>query len=105
MARLRWDYKGGADMLTMPGMQAEMRRRAENVQAAAEASAPVYRGPTGGRYKRSFTTTSGVRDRGRSRRAFGRVTNDAPEALYVEYGNRNTPRHRTLGRALDAAKD
>jgi hypothetical protein len=102
----RWDYKGGGEMLTMPGMQAEMRRRAENVQAAAEASAPVYRrGADAGRYKRSFTTTSGVRDRGRSRRAFGRVTNDAPEALYVEYGNRNTPRHRTLGRALDAAKD
>lgn len=101
----RWDYKGGADMLTMPGMQAEMRRRAENVQAAAEASAPVGRGPNAGQYKRSFSTSSGVRDRGRSRRAFGRVTNDAPEALYVEYGNRNTPRHRTLGRALDAAKD
>jgi hypothetical protein len=101
----RWDYKGGAEMLSMPGMQAEMRRRAEHVQQAAEASAPVGRGPDAGRYKRSFTTTSGVRDRGRSRRVFGRVTNDAPEALYVEYGNRNTPRHRTLGRALDAAKD
>jgi hypothetical protein len=105
MARLRWDYKGGADMLTMPGMQAEMRRRAENVQAAAEASAPVYRGPTGGRYKRSFTTTSGVRDRGRHRREFGRVTNDAPEALFVEYGSIHNDRYRTLGRALDAAKD
>lgn len=101
----RWDYKGGGDMLTMPGMQAEMRRRAERVQAAAEADAPVGRGPHAGRYKRSFSTTSGVRGRGRGKRAFGRVTNDAPEALFVEYGTRNNPRYRTLGRALDAAKD
>lgn len=98
-------YKGIGEMLTMPGMQAEMRRRAEHVQAAAEASAPVGRGPNAGRYKRSFTTTSGIRDGGRSRRAFGRVTNDAPEAVFVEYGSIHNDRHRTLGRALDAAKD
>jgi Bacteriophage HK97-gp10, putative tail-component len=100
----RWDYKGGGEMLRTPEMQAEMRRRAEKVAAAAEAAAPVYPGPRGGQYKKSFSVSSGVRERG-SRRAFGRVTNDAPEAFYVEYGNRNTPRHRTLGRALDAAKD
>jgi hypothetical protein len=101
----RWDYKGGGEMLTMPGMVAEMRRRAENVMGEAEATAPVGQGRHAGRYKRSFSVSSGIRGEGRSRRAFGRVTNDAPEALYVEYGNRNTPRHRTLGRALDAAKD
>jgi hypothetical protein len=98
-------YRGIGDMLTMPGMQAEMHRKAENVMGEGEATAPVYRGPTGGRYKRSFSVSSGVKGTGRNRRAFGRVTNDAPEAYFVEYGNRNTPRYRTLGRALDAAKD
>jgi hypothetical protein len=84
-------------------MQAEMRRRAELVKARAEASAPVDRtGPHPGRYKQSFRVTSGVRE-GKTRRAFGRVTNDAPEAILVEYGSRNNPRHRTLGKALDAA--
>jgi hypothetical protein len=104
MGTFRPDYKGIGDMLTAAGMRADMRRRADNVAAEAEATAPVYPGPTGGQYKRSFTVSSGVRP-GRSRRAFGRVTNDAPEAFYVEYGTRNNPRHRTLGRALDAAKD
>jgi hypothetical protein len=104
MGTFRVDYKGIGDMLTMAGMQADMHRRAEAVKAEAEATAPVYPGPTGGRYKRSFAVSSGVRT-GRSRRAFGRVTNDAPEAFFVEYGTRNNPRHRTLGRALDAAKD
>jgi hypothetical protein len=36
----RWDYKGGGEMLTMPGMQAEMRRRAEKVMREAEATVP-----------------------------------------------------------------
>jgi hypothetical protein len=105
MGTFRVDYKGIGDMLTSPGMQADMHRRAEAVKAEAEATAPVYPGPdrrvgTSGR----FAVSSGVRT-GRSRRAFGRVTNDAPEAFFVEYGTRNNPRHRTLGRALDAAKD
>jgi hypothetical protein len=104
MGTFRVDYKGIGDMLCAPGMQGDMHRRAENVAAEGEATAPVYPGPEGGEYKRRFTVSSGVRA-GRSRRAFGRVTNDAPEAFFVEYGTRNNPRHRTLGRALDAAKD
>jgi hypothetical protein len=101
----RWDYRGGGEMLTMPGMQAEMRRRAEKVMREAEATAPVGQGRHAGRYKRSFSVSSGIRGQGQSRRAFGRVTNDAPEALFVEYGSIHNDRYRTLGRALDAAKD
>jgi hypothetical protein len=101
----RWDYKGGGEMLTMPGMQADMRRRAENVMGEAETTAPVGQGRHAGRYRDSFSVSSGIRGQGRSRRAFGRVTNDAPEAPYVEYGSIHNDRYRTLGRALDAAKD
>lgn len=105
MGTFRPDYGGIGAMLRSSEMQADMRRRAERVAAAAAESAPVYEsGPHPGRYKRSFTVSSGVRE-GRSARAFGRVTNDAPEAFFVEYGTRNNPRHRTLGRALDAAKE
>jgi hypothetical protein len=100
----RWDYKGGGEMLTMPGMEAEMRRP-EKVMAEAEATAPVGRGRHAGRYRDSFSVSSGIRGEGRLRRAFGRVTNDAPEALFVEYGSIHNDRYRTLGRALDAAKD
>jgi hypothetical protein len=30
---------------------------------------------------------------------------DMPTALFVEFGTKNNPRHRTLGNALDAAGD
>jgi hypothetical protein len=104
-ARYKASYAGIGEMLCAPGMVADMRRRAEAVQAVAENSAPVARtGAHRGRYKAAFRVSSGIRE-GRTRRAYGRVSNDAPEALIVEYGNRNTPRHRTLGRALDAAKE
>lgn len=107
MARItHWDYEAfGEAVLCSPEMVAEMHRRAERVKDAAEATAPVYeQGPHPGRYKESFEVTSGVKE-GKTRRAYGRVTNTAPEAIYVEYGNTNTPRHRTLGHALDAAKE
>jgi hypothetical protein len=93
-------------MLCSERMQAEMHRRAEKVAAAAELDAPVgsTSDPHAGRYKASFSVDSGVRE-GKTRRAYGRVTNDAPEAVYVEYGNKNIDPHHTLGRALDAAKE
>lgn len=99
-AGYRADYSGIGDMLTAPFMVAEMRRRAEKVKARAEALAPV----DDGEYKRSFDVSAGVRE-GRHRRAYGRVTNTAPHAFYVEFGTTDTPRFRVLGRALDAATD
>lgn len=100
MSKYQQSYRGIGDMLSMPAVQAEMLRRAEKVKALAEAAAPVYEtGPHPGRYKAAFEVSSGVR-RVPSRRAYARVTNTAPEALFVEYGNVNTPKHRTLGRAL-----
>jgi hypothetical protein len=99
------DFEGIGEMLCSPEMVAEMRRRAEAVKAVAVAAAPVYeQGPHPGRYKESITADAGVRQ-GKTRRAVGTVTADSPEAIIVEYGNSRTPRHRTLGRALDAAAD
>jgi hypothetical protein len=98
VSSFRLDVAGFGEFLCGPAMQAEMRRRAEKVKARAEATAPVDRNSRhAGRYKRSFRVVSGVRE-GKTRRAFGRVVNDAPEATLVEYGSRNNPRHRTLGR-------
>lgn len=81
-------------------MKAEMVRRAEKVKAAAEADAPVYTG----RYKDSFKIESGIRDEP-TRRAYARVENDSPEAVYVEFGTKNNEAHHTLQRALEAAGD
>lgn len=103
MAGYEASFRGIGEMLCMPGMVADMRRRAEKVKDFAEGSAPVDDGgPHPGRYKAAFRVDSGVQQ-GRTRRAFGRVTNDSPEAFYVEYGNRHVHKHRTLGTALAAA--
>jgi len=105
MSRFDADYKGIGEMLCSPEMQADMKRRAENVMAYAVATAPYDpHSKDGTHYKDSFTVDSGVRE-GKTRRAYGRVTNDDPAAFYIEYGTSDTPRHRTLGRALDHAKD
>lgn len=105
MSTFNADYEGIGEMLCAPFMVAEMRRRAVKVEVRAEATAPEYaEGPHPGRYKAAFRVESGVRH-GRTARAYGRVVNDAPEARWVEYGSKNNPRRRILGRALDAAKE
>jgi len=105
MGTFRASFEGIGTMLCSPEMQAEMRRRAEKVKAAAEAMAPFDPGSKDGtHYKDSFTVESGVRE-GKTRRAYGRVTNDDPAAFYIEWGTKDTPRFRVLGRALDHARD
>lgn len=98
------DYEGVGKLLCGPEMQALMRERAELGAQRAQSTAPVdAASPHPGRYRESFVVESGVRE-GKTRRAFGRVVNTSPEAILVEYGSRNNPRHRTLGRALDFLK-
>lgn len=82
-------------------MAAEMYERALRVKARAEETAPFDPDdPDGTHYKDSFDASAGLRED----RAYGRVENtDMPTALFVEYGTKNNPRHRTLGNALDAA--
>ncbi len=99
------DYEGIGEMLTSDFMQGEMRRRAENVAELARATAPVgpEDDPHRGLYRDSFVVSSGIQDR-ETRRAYGQVTNDAPYAIDLEYGTSATPKFRTLGKALDAAR-
>lgn len=102
MAKYKASYKGIGDLLSAKFMQAEMYNRANKVKAVAEAIAPVGDGPDAGEYKASFEVSSGVRTEP-TRRAYGRVENTSDHAFYVEYGTKDTPRHRVLGRALEAA--
>lgn len=107
-ADFRASYHGVGEMLRSPWMQAEMRRRAEKVKAAAEAIAPVG-DPAydrhAGRYKASFVVESGSRGGFKRDRAYGKVTNSAPYAIWVEKGNSRTPAHHVLRRALKAAEE
>lgn len=102
MARYRASYTGIGEMLRSRMMQREMYNRANKVMAVAEAIAPVGDGPDAGEYKSSFEVESGVRQ---GERAYGRVTNTSEHALWVELGTSDTPRHRVLGKALEAAGD
>lgn len=97
----RASYSGIGKMIRSPQMQAEMRRRAERIKAAAVITAPVDTG----QYEHSFRVTSGARGGLKKDRAYGRVTNHAPHAFYVEFGTSKTPAHHTLRRALRAARD
>jgi hypothetical protein len=99
--RFRASFSGIGKMIRSPGMQAEMRRRAEKVKAVAEATAPAE----SGEYKGSFRVTSGARGGWKEDRAYGRVTNTSEHAFYVEFGTSKTPKHETLRRALRAAGD
>jgi hypothetical protein len=91
------------NVLKADWMAAEMYERALRVLARAEATAPFDADdPDLVHYRDHFSATAGLR----TDRAYGRVSNDdMPTALFVEFGTKNNPRHRTLGNALDAAGD
>jgi hypothetical protein len=104
MARYRQSYAGVGDLLRSDMVFVEVVRRGHDVAAEGERIAPVDEdGPHPGRYKAAFSVEADRRGGARQDRAVARVVNDAPEALAVEFGNRNTPQHATLRRALDAA--
>lgn len=98
MATFKSSYPGVGEMLRAAFMQAEMRARAEKVKAQAEVTAPVDDGD----FAASFVVSSGVQHH-KTARAYGRVTSEDPAALWIELGTSDTPRHRTLGKALGAA--
>lgn len=103
MSTYKPNRKGFDDeVLCAPFMVAEMAARAARGKAAAEAVAPDA-APLGVGFKYSFVVESGVRKR-KTRRAFGRVTNTDPDAVYIEFGTKDTPAHRTLGKAADAMR-
>lgn len=106
MSTFKASYAGIGEMLNAPWMVADMHARAERVKVRAEATAPYDRNdPDGIHYRDAFEVESGKHGGVHHDRAYGRVTNTDQAALAVEYGNRNTPRHATLRRALEAGRD
>ncbi|WP_306317206.1 MULTISPECIES: HK97 gp10 family phage protein [unclassified Streptomyces] len=98
-ARVKLKRKGVGEMLRMESMQAEMERRAEVIKSVAVAISPVYRGPTGGRYKASWKVSSRKRGGVRKNRATATVRNNSYYARWVEYGTERVPAHHVLLRA------
>lgn len=110
-------FAGVGAMLRSDFMQAEMGRRAQAVMDQAIATAPVYTGTGGdahrGRYKDAFSMHTTDHGGWKGDRAAGIVTNDAPEAVFVEYssthatdhGVRVQQGHHTMLNALQAAGD
>lgn len=105
MSRYRPDREGIGAMLCSERMQQLMGAAAQVTKDIAESTAPVYeQGKHPGRYKESFEVETGVREGRKTRRAFGRVKNHAPEALWVEIGSVHNEAHHTLAHALGATR-
>lgn len=124
-ATYRHNYKAFGDLVLRAGfMEADMVRRALNVQANAEFLAADH--VRTGEFERSYVTESGRTGGGRKHdRAFGRVRNTHPHAVSIELGHdiHTSPRYtaggrkrkrdgrghveglHTLTRSLDAAGD
>ncbi|MCX4816774.1 HK97 gp10 family phage protein [Streptomyces sp. NBC_01239] len=99
-ARFKMKRQGVGQMLRMPGMQAEMLRRADSIRDVAVALSPVDDGsPTPGHYKASWETDSKARGGRRRDRAVAVVRNTAYYARWVEYGTERVPAHHVLLRA------
>ena len=97
-ARFKLKRKGVVQMLRMPGMRAEMLRRAEVIKGVAIALSPVYlKGPSAGHYKASWETDSTLR--GGVRRDRATATVRTYYARWVEYGTDKVPAHHVLLRA------
>lgn len=97
-ASFRPDYKGIGRILTSTQMQDEMESRANRLEAACRATAPRHTGA----YASSFRVETGIRE-GSKPRAQAKVINDDFAATLVEWGARNVPRHRVMGRAAGSA--
>lgn len=108
-ATFKGSYAGIGEMLVADFMVEEMQRRAEKVLVRCVETAPIYTGPFldthRGRYKDSFRIADEtIKTSGKgTKRALGRVVNDAPEAFWVEFGTRNNDDHHTMRNALSEA--
>lgn len=88
-------------MLNDPFMVAAMTARAEHGKTFAEATAPYDPTSPGPHYRDSFVVTAGAHGGPRKNRAYGRLSNEDPDAFWIEVGTHDTPAHHTLARALD----
>ena len=103
-ARFRMSRRGVGQLLKSRMIQADMLHRAERIEDAAIALAPVGgpADPHPGRYKASFYVTTTARGGRRRDRATATVGNSAYYARWVEYGTERVPAHHVL---LRAARD
>lgn len=106
-ARFKMSKKGVGQLLRSPMIQADMLYRAEQIEAAAQALAPVGGpgDPHSGTYKGSFVVTTTKRGGRRKDRATATVTNTAYYARWVEYGTERVPAHHVMLRAAEAGGD
>jgi hypothetical protein len=108
-AKFTASHSGMGQLLRSRMMEDAMLRIAEDIKHRAEGLSPVGTRSGGrvdvhpGRYKASWKTRSHVSYTAPGRYGGGRaeaiVYNDAPEALYVEYGHHGTEPDRVLARA------
>lgn len=103
-AKFKMSNKGVGQLLKSRMIQADMLYRAEAIEAAAVAIAPVggASDPHPGHYKASFVVTTTARGGRRKDRATATVTNAAYYARFVEYGTERVPAHHVLLRAAQA---
>ncbi|MGW0312013.1 HK97 gp10 family phage protein [Streptomyces flavidovirens] len=106
-AKFKMSKKGVGKLLRSRMIQADMLHRAEQIEAAAQAIAPVGGpgDPHRGRYKASFYVTTTARGGRRRDRATATVGNSAYYARWVEYGTERVPAHHVLLRAARAGGD
>lgn len=107
-SKFRGNYSGIGEMIRSLEMVRAMEHLAEEIKTEAKATAPVgdpKRDRHSGRYRASFSVSSGPNGGYKKNRAYGRVTNNAPEAFYVEYGtSKIPPRHILLNAAKKAVR-
>jgi hypothetical protein len=100
------NYTGIGEMLRSEFMEAEMLRRASKVLAVCEATAPYDPDPDGDvHYRDAFRVESSRAGGVHKDRAEAKVVNDHPKSFQIEMGTGDTPKHRTMGKAIDAAKE
>lgn len=100
----RGSYRGVGRMLRADFMLAHMVERAERVKLLGEVIAPYDpKDKDGHHYRDDFEVVPQKRGGYKNDRACGRVQNVNKAAFFVEWGTKNNPRHRTMGRALHAA--
>jgi hypothetical protein len=100
------NHAGIGEMLRSDFMEAEMARRAGKVLAVCEATAPYDPAIDGDVHYRDQFRVESTRAGGVHKdRAEATVINDHPASFQIEMGTGDTPKHRTMGRAIDAAKE
>lgn len=89
--------------LNSPGMLRVVRHYGERIKTRAEILSPVGKpwepDEHSGRYRSSFNIDVHINGGATHDRAEAIVSNDSPEAVYVEYGHRGREPYHTLLRA------